>query len=204
MRIYDFDDTLAEFSRGFDDWFRKEYGLGRHDFGYSEPSQYDLLHHYRGLDREWDVMECLKGFEESKRIHFIEPNRIVIKDYIEASRTGEKSVILTARGWMEDPYFSVTEWFDFWDLPQPHDIHVVGINQSKSDVIAGILFENVEPKVIYEDSPKHLNEIFYKRPRGIEKVIAVDRGWNKEAKCDERLTYSGMFNFDEVSKWTRA
>lgn len=180
--IYDFDDTLNEFSTGFRR-FMFEDVVKKPVVDFDHSKDYVLMHGFE--ETGLTCIEALKLFEASGRMNeLIKPSERFLSIYDRSySWNGDKRTVLTARGWMDHPAAAVHEWFETYNISQPDVVKVVGLDESKADYIASI---QGEVHVFYEDNPHHLYEAYMRRPKNI-KVCAADRVWNRHIACDMRV-----------------
>lgn len=179
--VFDLDDTLGHFSQGFNEFmFDRVVKTPRRAL--QEQQEYDLLYHFP--NSEFNALQCLNLFEESGEMaERIMPSESIMEKYFESLHNGHKNIVLTARGWMKQPVKSVYEQFECWNIQAPDIILIAGLHDSKSDMIRDFHSEVLD---VYDDNPKHLAELFLKKPKGV-KVHVADRAWNKNSPGDSRV-----------------
>lgn len=180
-KVYDFDDTLNEFTEGFAVFMQRDV-LKIPIVPVAYGRTYSLMDPFKE-HTNISTIEALKLFETSgAMIELIKPTKAqeIIKTY--KSKENTRRDILTARGWMDFPVQSVRDWFEHWFIPQPNGITVVGLDVDKS----AILSEWKDVKEYYEDHPWHLQDTYNKLGHRI-KVVAADRPHNRHIAAHDRM-----------------
>jgi hypothetical protein len=185
--IYDLDDTLGHFTDGFVH-FMQTYVLDVEPCKIEYPPQYHLMEPFKHLTH-LTAEEALKLYEESNTMHYMEPTEIIRIYNANTFDPAFQTTILTARGWMKSGELSVVKWLEYWHLPPPDHIKVVGLRDSKADYVAGL---DGHVNAVFDDNPHHLQQYWDHNPKNAIIFIA-DRPWNQDSPGTTRLnTYPSL------------
>lgn len=190
--VYDLDDTLAHFTEGFV-YFMQTQVLGEDPVPIEYPPNYHLMVPFQDKT-DLTAEQALLLYEASGTMKLMWPTDISKMYHMCTEDPIYETTILTARGWMKNPMFSVHDWLDHWSLPEPDVIKIVGLRESKAHYVA-----NLKGTVcsVFDDNPRHLNEYMANNSKGAI-IFAANQPWNQDSPCHTRLNTRNLIGEDRV------
>lgn len=181
--IFDLDDTLCHFSRGFFNWMISIHPNLKDVVKY-EYKDYNLLGPFKTyIFRDDDSNYWLKRFEESGKMNdYLHQTDLLPYFKSLVNRPEYEVLIITARGWMEQPQFITAEWLRR-NQADGQNVHVmvVPLGQDKADTFArsGIFQPGDQVIAVFDDVESHL--MGFKRVFPFAARVAPLRPWNAKA-----------------------
>jgi uncharacterized HAD superfamily protein len=86
---------------------------------------------------------------------------------------------LTARGWHPLGREITDEWLRRWEFPQPENLHVVGVNESKVNYL---IDNEIYADLLADDNPKHVKDFINHSKElklQLSTIFMIDQPWNK-------------------------
>lgn len=181
--IFDLDDTLCHFTRGFFNWMISIHSNLKDSVKY-EYSEYKLLSPFKGfIENDEDVNYWLKRFESSGQMNqFLEQTDLLPYFQKLVSRPDFEVLIITARGWMDNPQGLTGDWLRSKNVAGPNvHVMVVPLGQDKAETFirSGIFQPGDRLVAVFDDVESHL--MGFKRYFPFAARVAPLRPWNAKA-----------------------
>jgi len=171
--IFDVDDTLCFFTAGFNRWMAETFKCPVSDP--ATQGEYVLMAPFK-RHTDWDATTALKEFEKTEWFR----EKMQATEHVDFLKRfiawGKYDVIiLTARGWMADPYSDTRTWLSNQGISgMDYELHVLGLHESKADYINGL---DRDVRMILDDNPHHLHEISLKCK--VDEILVSTQAWNE-------------------------
>lgn len=181
--VFDLDDTLCHFSRGFFNWVISTHPELKDKVKYNYTG-YKLLEPFKGhIFRDEDSSYWLQKFEESGKMNdFLFGTDLLPYFKTLIHNPNFEILIITARGWMQSPQQITADWL-IRNQASGLNVHtmVVPLGQDKAStlVASGIFKPGDNLIAVFDDVESHL--MGFKRHFPFAARVAPLRPWNANA-----------------------
>lgn len=195
--IFDMDDTLCHFTKGFFNWMiYNDVSLKNIPYFYSN---YHLLSPFKGrIQKDDDLTYWLEQFEASGQMNYFLRSTDLLSYFKLLLDSEYHIIVMTARGWMKNPYAITKQWLiDNNALGKNVSIFIVPLGVDKADEFAKSPLYDTGDEVIaiFDDVESHL--MGFKRRFPYAARIAPARPWNADAPIGKWENIQRRENFGE-------
>jgi len=197
--IFDMDDTLCHFTRGFFQWMIEDQHPWLVDKIKYEYSDYHLLSPFKGqIMKDDDLNFWLQKFEESGKMNvYLKPTDL-FPYYQKLLGSEYHLLIITARGWMNAPFAITSGWLkDHLGLASNVNLMVVPLGQDKAEsfINSQLYFPGDEVVAVFDDVENHLKGFQTHFPYSVR--VAPLRPWNAGAPAGKEEIIFRHFDFGQ-------